>query len=108
MLKRERERERERDVERKQEQLTACGLPVRQPQDEELHEGRLQQQLLVLGAEGGEPGDALRPLADHVHGPRQQVIELPYVICVLLLRQTGHRLLVLDRRSGKGFVILNN
>lgn len=61
------------------------GLPVRKAEDEELNEGRVQQELLVFRAEVREARDALGPLPDHLHGVCQQVVELLDVAGLLLL-----------------------
>lgn len=70
-------------------------LPVREAEDEELDEGRFQQELLVFGAEVREARDALGPLPDHLHGGREQVVELLDVAGLLLPVRDRFRLDVL-------------
>lgn len=74
-------------------------VPIRQAEDEEFDEGRFQQQLLVFGAEVAETGDVLRPLSYHLHGGRQQVVELPDVVGVFFLSWADFRLVVLSCRK---------
>lgn len=71
-------------------------VPVRQAEDEEFHEGGFQQQLLVFGAKVAETRDVLGPLSDHLHGRRQQVVELLDVVGVFLLSRADFRLVVLN------------
>lgn len=78
---------------------TKLHVPIRQAEDEELHEGRLQQQLLVFGAEVAETRDVLCPFPDHLHGGRQQVVELPDVVGVFFLAQVHLRLIVLRSKN---------
>lgn len=75
--------------------------PISQTQDEEFNEGRLQQQLLVLGAELGETRDALRPLPDHLHGGCEQVVKLLDVARILLLVGADFRLVVLKSENSR-------
>ena len=50
--------------------------PIGQSKDEEFNKGRFQEQLLVIVAKVCEPWYGFSPLFDHVHGTRQQVVEL--------------------------------
>ena len=49
--------------------------PVSQPQDEELQEGRVYEQVLVFAVELGEPGQPLGPAPRGFHGDGEQPIE---------------------------------
>lgn len=60
---------------------------VCQAKDEELQEGRLQQEVLVLLGQLAEALDLLGPLADDVHGAGEEVVELLHVHGVLLLKR---------------------
>ena len=58
-----------------------------------------QQQLPVLGAEGREARDGLRPPPDDLHGRRQQLIELSDVTSILLLGLSEYLVLVLMEQT---------
>lgn len=75
---------------------TAGGSPVGQTENEELQEGRLQQQVLVTGGQLGKAGNLLSPLADNLQGTREQVIELLHIPGVLLPEVGQHQLLELE------------
>lgn len=78
----------------------AGSSPVGQAEDEELQEGRLQQQVAVAGAQLGEARDLLGPLANDLQGPREQVVELPHVPSILLPKVRQHQLLELGQPGG--------
>lgn len=69
--------------------------PVGQAEDEELQEGRLQQQVLVTCAQLGKARDLLGPLADDLQGPREQVVELLHIPGIFLPKVGQHQLLEL-------------
>ena len=79
----------------RQDDVTLLNSPICKTEDEEFDERRLQQQVLVLGAEVTETRDALRPLPDHLHGGGEEVIELFDVVSVLFLVRTDLRLFIL-------------
>lgn len=60
--------------------------PVRQPQHEQLQEGRFEEEVLVLFGQVGEARDLLGPAPDDLHGTRQEVVELLDVLRVV----SGH------------------
>lgn len=78
---------------------TGGSSPVGQAEDEELQEGRVQQKVLVAWREFGKAGDLLGPLADHLQGGGEQVVELLHVPSVLLAEVGQHQLLELEERS---------
>lgn len=73
----------------------AGSSPVGQAEDEELQEGRLQQQVLVACAQIRKARDLLGPLADDLQGPREQVVELLHVPGIFLPKVGQHQLLEL-------------
>ena len=82
---------------------TVDSSPVGQAEDEELQEGRLQQQVPVACAQLSEARDLLRPLADDLQGPREQVVELPHIPSILLPKVRQRQLLELGAaRWGQG------
>lgn len=86
--------------ERSQGTADSGNSPVGQAEDEELQEGRLQQQVLVAWGQLSEARDLLSPLADHLQGTRKQVVELLHVPGIFLPKVGQHQLLEL--RVGRG------
>lgn len=71
--------------------------PISQTEDEELHECRFKEELLILLAEVCEPWDGLRPLSYNIQGTSEQLIELLDITSIFLFLQMIGFLLVLRR-----------